>query len=205
MMMPLLLVALLGLLVLLQLALALGAPWGELAWGGGTPGVLPKKQRIASAVSVVVLLVASLFVFDLAGVIQFAPNWLSILVAWALFVAFFVSTGLNWFSKSKTERRVMAPVSLLYTVVAYAVAFGGPVPQVYSGTVIDSGDGAYWCETVMESYPPQCGGEAPLIHGWDWSVVDHEEANGVLFGAYEFEAVKDGDRMQVAGTVIPLS
>ncbi len=34
-----------------QTALALGAPWGAAAWGGGHPGVLPRSLRSASAVA----------------------------------------------------------------------------------------------------------------------------------------------------------
>ncbi len=34
-----------------QTALALGAPWGAAAWGGGHPGVQPPHQRSASAVA----------------------------------------------------------------------------------------------------------------------------------------------------------
>ena len=39
-----------------QLALALGAPWGQAAWGGSSPGVLPTGLRISSALAVPVYL-----------------------------------------------------------------------------------------------------------------------------------------------------
>lgn len=47
------LVVLLGGLATFQAALAAGAPWGGLAWGGAHPGVVPGSLRVASAVSCV--------------------------------------------------------------------------------------------------------------------------------------------------------
>jgi len=47
-------VTLIGLLVLFQLSLAFGAPWGRFAWGGQHPGVLPLGSRIASGVSILI-------------------------------------------------------------------------------------------------------------------------------------------------------
>ena len=46
-------VALSGALVAFQVALAAGAPWGEVSWGGGHVGVLPEQLRVASGVSAV--------------------------------------------------------------------------------------------------------------------------------------------------------
>lgn len=43
-----------GALAAFQAALAGGAPWGAVAWGGAHPGVLPGGYRAASAVSAVV-------------------------------------------------------------------------------------------------------------------------------------------------------
>ncbi|HET9880007.1 MAG TPA: hypothetical protein VFQ81_11990 [Candidatus Limnocylindria bacterium] len=41
---------LLAVIAMFQLALAAGAPLGAMAWGGGHPGVLPPRLRVASAV-----------------------------------------------------------------------------------------------------------------------------------------------------------
>lgn len=38
-----------------EAGLAAGAPWGAAAWGGGHPGVLPRKLRLASGAAVAVL------------------------------------------------------------------------------------------------------------------------------------------------------
>lgn len=47
-------VVLFALLILFQLALALGAPWGRAAYGGQHAGVLPTQFRVASVVAIVV-------------------------------------------------------------------------------------------------------------------------------------------------------
>lgn len=42
--------------ILFQLALALGAPWGEYTVGGRFPGKLPPKMRLAALAQLVILL-----------------------------------------------------------------------------------------------------------------------------------------------------
>ena len=44
---------LLGAVVLFQVALVLGAPWGEYTQGGGTAGSLPVAGRVTAVVSMV--------------------------------------------------------------------------------------------------------------------------------------------------------
>ena len=50
-------------LIVFQLALAAGVPWGELAMGGRFPGQLPTGMRIAAMVQAVVLFLLALTVF----------------------------------------------------------------------------------------------------------------------------------------------
>lgn len=56
-------IGLLAILAMLQLALALGAPLGVAAWGGGHPGILPRRLRIASAV-------AGVLVYPIIGLVS---------------------------------------------------------------------------------------------------------------------------------------
>lgn len=65
----------------------------------------------------------------------------------------------------------------------------GIVPDNYDGlfrvtaTVLESPDhGPQLCATVMESYPPQCGG--PDVRGWRWDDVQAESASGTTWGEY---------------------
>lgn len=49
-------------------------------------------------------------------------------------------------------------------------------PVLAVGTVLDNGT-PMLCYNVAASLPPQCGG--PAVIGWDWSAVEHEDADGV--------------------------
>lgn len=50
-----------------QVALALGAPFGEMAWGGASPAVLPDTLKVASAGAAVYLALAALVMLVRAG------------------------------------------------------------------------------------------------------------------------------------------
>ena len=64
-----------------------------------------------------------------------------------------------------------------------------------SATVLESPDhGPQLCSSVMESYPPQCGG--PDVVGFDWTDVEGvESANGTTWGAYRVVGTWDGERL----------
>ncbi|TFB66837.1 hypothetical protein [Cryobacterium sp. Hz9] len=79
-------VTLIGLLVLFQLSLALGAPWGRFAWGGQHPGVLPFGYRIASGVSILIYGFIALLALDRAGVADVFPNAFSPVGIWVVFL-----------------------------------------------------------------------------------------------------------------------
>ena len=105
-----------GFLVLaaFQAAIALGAPVGRAAWGGGYPGRLPRPLRIASAVSVFVYLLAALIVLDRAGVpLIDLPDTISLWGTWALVALLAVGAVTNFASSSPYERFGWAPFALL--------------------------------------------------------------------------------------------
>ena len=64
----------LALLVLFQLALAFGAPWGALAWGGQNKGALPTGFRVASGFSVLIYAFLAVIALDQVGVISLLPR-----------------------------------------------------------------------------------------------------------------------------------
>ncbi len=82
-------VVLLSIIAAFQLALALGAPWGEAAWGGQNPGVLPRGLRIASGIAALVVYPLIMLVV-LAGAGLIDDDWLPVdttVLMWALAVA----------------------------------------------------------------------------------------------------------------------
>jgi hypothetical protein len=117
------LVAMTLVVTVFQIALALGAPWGEYAYGGTKTGKLPTGFRINSVVSAFVMLaisghyLAQLGVFE--PVLDSAGNSV---VNWVL-VGF---TGLaalaNNATRSKKERMVWGIPTILMFLAALAVA-----------------------------------------------------------------------------------
>jgi hypothetical protein len=104
---------LLSIVVLFQIALALGAPLGKAAWGGRHEGVLPRRLRIASAVvAFVVYPLIIVAVLDAAAVRDGGlPTGSGAAVMWTLAALFTVGALANLASRSALER-FWAPVSL---------------------------------------------------------------------------------------------
>ena len=118
-------VVLLGAIVVFQLALAFGVPWGAMAWGGRNPGVLPTRLRIASAVvAVVVYPLVIALVLAAAGLI--GDEWLPVdrtLVMWVLTGVLGVGALMNFGSRSRPER-LWGAVALTIALCCVIIALG---------------------------------------------------------------------------------
>lgn len=112
-----------ALLVVFQVALAVGAPWGRLAWGGQHAGVLPRRLRVASALSVLIYGFLASVVLDRAGNIALYPEAVSRVAAWVIFGYLVIGVIMNAASRSRLERFVMTPVALVLAVSALLVAW----------------------------------------------------------------------------------
>ena len=70
-----------------------------------------------------------------------------------------------------------------------------------AGLLIDDGSGWRLCEMVLESYPPQCGGDSLVVEGVDPSLFVLEEEGGVR---WQTEATVvgevDGDTLTITGS-----
>jgi hypothetical protein len=114
---------LLGVLIVFQLALAAGAPWGSAAYGGVNPGVLKKGFRINSLVfGLVIYPLIALYVIDAADLA--AVEWLpgsTAVVMWIETAFFGLGTVANIASRSPIERW-WAPVSLVLCVCCAVLA-----------------------------------------------------------------------------------
>ncbi|MBX3029514.1 MAG: hypothetical protein KF809_05105 [Chloroflexi bacterium] len=99
--------------IVFQLALALGAPWGAYAMGGASPGRWPARLRVAAVVQAALLGVAAAIVLARAGLAfpgltDAARTFIWLVVALAL-----VALLLNAISRSAGERRLWVPVALV--------------------------------------------------------------------------------------------
>lgn len=113
-----------ALLTVFQVALASGVPLGAYAWGGRDSGVLPKRQRIGSAVAVVIYLAFVLIVLSRAGIIDFLPDWFTVPATWVIFAYLLLGSAMNAISRSVKERAVMAPVTAVLAILVLLVALG---------------------------------------------------------------------------------
>jgi hypothetical protein len=112
-------------LSIFQLLLALGKPYGKMAYGGRQEAVLPTKYRILSGIAILIFLIAMMFVaFKVEWLIGFPfPDFVN-LATW--FFAFYLvlNTLANATSKSKQEKMYMTPISLIACLSLFIVALG---------------------------------------------------------------------------------
>ncbi len=109
------LVAAVGVTALLafQVSLAAGLPLGAAAFGGGNV-VLPRKLRVASAVSAVIFLAAFYFVLARGGLFGAVRSNMAVHIGiWAFATIFGLSALANVASPSCWERFLMTPAALL--------------------------------------------------------------------------------------------
>ncbi len=107
-----------GFTILFQLALAFGAPWGELTLGGRHRGVLPGAWRLIPVVSTLLLAGFIVIVLLCAGLIP--PAWfppalppLAHTLAWVVVGYCALGCVLNTITPSARERRLWVPVLVL--------------------------------------------------------------------------------------------
>ncbi len=115
-------VFLISVVVLFQLALSAGAPWGAIALGGRFPGKFPARMRIAALVQAFILTLFGLIVPIHAGLVL--PDFYSIseVGIWVVVVVFSLSLIMNLATPSKWERIIWAPVVAILIVCSLLVA-----------------------------------------------------------------------------------
>jgi hypothetical protein len=104
-----------------QVALAFGAPWGERAWGGKYPGVLPLRMRLASALSAVILCVFVVIMQTRAGNMFEELRELSYPLSWVVVGYSALGMVMNTITPSKKERNLWLPIVTLLFVTALVV------------------------------------------------------------------------------------
>ena len=112
--------ALIGLVVVFQFAIVLGAPWGEYTQGGSTSGTLPVAGRVLAAGSLVLLIVMAFALLARVGdgPMKSAPSRLVTVLSWFTVGYFGLAIALNLASQSSGERLLWAPVAAATFVCA---------------------------------------------------------------------------------------
>jgi hypothetical protein len=122
--------ALLGVVIAFQLALAGGAPWGHLAYGGRaaqSDGRLRRGHRLASGVTCIVLAGASWVVLAAGAVIDRGPLSAGTLriITWVLAVLFLLNTAGNAAGRHPLERWGAGTVTALLSILCVLIAVRG--------------------------------------------------------------------------------
>ena len=108
--------------VMFQVGLALGAPWGAYAMGGKFPGRYPAAMRVAALVQAALLVVVALVVLSAAGLALPSASRSFPWLIWLAVAFSAVSVVLNAITPSAGERRIWVPVAVAMLVSSLVVA-----------------------------------------------------------------------------------
>lgn len=114
-------IALATLVILFQLALAAGVPWGAASMGGKFSGIYPPAMRFVALVNVFVILFTAIIVLSRAQLAFSGFSDFSRLGIWFVVGLFALATVMNTITPSKIER-IWAPVALAQFICALLVA-----------------------------------------------------------------------------------
>ena len=105
-------------IVLFQLCLIFGAPWGHITQGGRYEGSLPLTSRVAALSSVPILICMGASITSAAGLSPYWEGW----TGYAAIVMQTLSTTFNWITPSQKERLLWGPItSIMFLLAAYIV------------------------------------------------------------------------------------
>ena len=114
-------------LAVFQLALALGAPLGRFAWGGGHER-LPTNLRIGSIISIALYALFCAIVAERAGLATLFPmRSISDVGIWIVTGYLGLGIVMNTISRSKPERYTMTPLVIILFAMSLIVALS-PAP-----------------------------------------------------------------------------
>jgi hypothetical protein len=110
-----------SLVILFQLCLAAGLPWGSASMGGKFPGKYPPIMRVVALVNILILIFITLIVLIRTELIF--PQYFSFSKIGIWFVIIFLGIGtlMNITTPSKIER-IWAPVSTILFVTTLIIA-----------------------------------------------------------------------------------
>ena len=111
-----------GVIAIMTVLVACGFPLGEFTMGGQHK-ILPKKFRVMAVISVAIQIFAMIIILQAGG---FIPLWLSFKVT--KYICFFfaaylsLNTIMNMISKSRKEKYIMTPLSLIAGICFWITA-----------------------------------------------------------------------------------
>ena len=109
--------------IIFQLCLTLGLPWGAASMGGKFPGKYPTKMRFVSFFNMILLSFMTMIVLIKADLILPQFKSTSHFAIWFVVVFSITAVILNTITKSKIERNIWAPVTAIQFICVLIVAF----------------------------------------------------------------------------------
>lgn len=113
-----------SIVIIFQLCLAFGAPWGEMAMGGKFPGRYSPVLRVGALIQMLILMFMALVVLSRAELALNDYFEVSKTLIWIVVVIAIVSAVLNTITPSKKERLLWCPVTIVMAVCAVIVSMG---------------------------------------------------------------------------------
>jgi len=112
----------LAILSIFQIALALGAPIGQFAWGGQHK-VLPPNLRVGSVLSIIIYFGIATCLLSKSSLYQITPQGtlLDVLV-WIIFAYLVLGILMNAISRSEPERYTMTPTAIILAGCVFIIA-----------------------------------------------------------------------------------
>lgn len=108
--------------ILFQIALAVGVPWGEYAMGGKFPGKYPVSMRFACVFQIAILAFMGIVVLSKSGLLVREWSAFADIAIWFIVGYLVLGTILNLITRSVWERRIWAPVTLLMLISSIILA-----------------------------------------------------------------------------------
>jgi len=110
-----------AIVVIFQISLFLGAPWGAASMGGKFPGKYPPKMRIVAIFNAIILSLLIAIVNIRAGLFFSEIKEFSYYAIWFVVAFSAVSVILNTLTKSKIER-IWIPFTIIHLITSLIVA-----------------------------------------------------------------------------------
>jgi len=109
-------------ILILQIGLILGFPWGKLAMGGKFGSVFSPKLRVSAAIQLVIILISFLVVLIRGGILFHQYFSISKIAIWCVVVLYLISAILNTVTSSKYERLLGVPTTVTMCVSSIFIA-----------------------------------------------------------------------------------
>ena len=109
-------------IVFFQIGLTMGMPWGEYAMGGYFPGRFPWTLRLLAIFQGLLLIIFAIIVLDKTSLFRFGFFSIPSIAIWFVVAFSLLTAVLNFIDKSKKERMVWFPTSILLLITSLIVA-----------------------------------------------------------------------------------